>query len=53
MTKLDIYLPAVLPPLAEDHDMALSQAQPQAKHEEQKDWRFQNEPDMIMPSNIN
>ena len=36
-------------------NQALSQDQPQAKAkpEEQKYWRFQNEPDMIMPSNIN
>ena len=36
-------------------NQALSQDQPQAKAkpEEQKNWRFQMKPDMIMPSNIN
>jgi hypothetical protein len=37
MVRLDTYLPAVLPAPAEDQNQALSQAQPQAKHEEQKD----------------
>jgi hypothetical protein len=37
MTRLDTCLPAVLPAPAEDQNQALSQAQPQAKHEEQKD----------------
>jgi hypothetical protein len=37
MARLDTCLPAVLPAPAEDQNQALSQAQPQAKHEEQKD----------------
>ena len=38
MARLDTCLPAVLPPPAEDQNLALSQAQPQAQaqHEEQK-----------------